>query len=273
MENTSFSFGQIFLILAYLANLSLLFLNLYGQTKSLRFKDFSSIAENYFRFNRKHPDEYSRSIRAIKDLKKAHSTNDYVQQATNLVNKSIVHLEWLKLDPITSYQLVPIWENPVLFALGKYSGLDQYKRYNFTNYKKSIERGFGVCGDASMILSQLLSKKRIPHKIVAFSEHVIIEAKVNNTKIVLDPDFNVIVNASISEVTQEPALIADNYTLKGYPYSDVELLSKIYSTKFWTYSSVYSFVPKRYLLERISYFLFWFAPPLSLGLLTVMLFR
>jgi hypothetical protein len=58
--------------------------------------------------------------------------------------------------------------------MGKYSGIPEYERYHFSNPYNSIERGIGICGDASILMSQMLEKNGIEADILTFPGHVVV---------------------------------------------------------------------------------------------------
>lgn len=251
---------MLFVSAVIIVSVAVLMLNLYGQFKSLRFSDFDSVPESQFRFGRKLPLSYREAKAKLKALMEVEDPLDYAQRATKLVSECLAHLEWYELDPLRSYQTVPIWENPILYILGRYSRLPYYQRYNFTDYRKTLERGFGICGDASTVLSQLLDKKSIKHQIVAFDEHVLVEAEIESKLYMLDPDFGLATNHSVEELSRQPGLTASYYRNAGFTDADGKVINIIMARPSYRYKSVYNFVPKRYLLERVSYWLFWTGP-------------
>jgi hypothetical protein len=254
---------MVFISVLIIVSLCVALLNIFGQFKTLRYSDFMTTPESLFRFGREEPLPYKEALGEISRLTQIDDRLTYAHEATKLVSKSLAHLEWNKLDPLKAYQTVPLWENPVLYLLGRYSGLPYYQRYNFTDYRRTLERGFGICGDASVVLSQLLDKKQIKHQIVAFDEHVLVEIEIDHKRYVLDPDFGVVAESSLKELADSPELIVNHYSNAGFPETDGRLLARILARRSYTYNSVYDFVPKRYLLERISYWLFWYGPVLG----------
>lgn len=254
----------------FLLSTLLVLLNLYGLTQSLRLKSFHFESDDMFRFTRKPPLSYKLSLNYIKKLQKLHSDQEFAIEATTLVNQSLAHLEWNALDPITSYQTIPIWENPLIWALGRFSKLPHYERYNFTHYKRTLERGFGICGDASMVLSQLLEKRGIDHNIVAFAGHVLIEATIDGQQYMLDPDYGIAIYHGIELLAKDKFLLISKFKKAGYKQKDALQMHRIINTPAYRYKNTFQFVPKRYLLERLSYWFFWFFPPLCL---TISIFK
>src|SRR5690606_25937644 len=96
---------------------------------------------------------YEESMLRIEGLRKMQDKDAAVKRAVRVVNGALVHPDWYRVDPVEYRQLVPVWENFFLYFLGKFSGLPQFERYHFANFRRSIERGIGMCGDASMVLS------------------------------------------------------------------------------------------------------------------------
>ena len=187
-------------------------------------------------------------------------------KANLLVSKSITHVQWYRVDPKDYRQLVPVWENYLLHLVGRLSDLEFYQRYHFVDYKKSIKRGIGVCGDTSMILNQILDKYGIENDIIAFNGHVVISATIDDQHYVADPDFGVLMSIPLAELSRRPKQVYDAYLAAGYTENDGVILVDTYSTKYSIFDDVYHFVTKRYIFEYTSYILIWLLP---IGLLIV----
>lgn len=248
-----------FAVLAF-TSLMLFSVNFYGLFQSLRYDGFKNTPEEHFRFGREEPLPYRNAIKEIDKLFDIDDELVFSGKASKLVSECLAHLEWEKLDPLQSKQTVPFWENPILYILGRFSSLHFYQRYNFTDYRRTIERGFGICGDASVVLSQLLDKKGIPHEIVAFDEHVLIEATIDESRIILDPDFGILINDNLDNLAKNSNLTEHIYREAGFSDNESKLMGRIFTRQKYTYGSVYKFLPKRFILERISYWLFWYGP-------------
>jgi hypothetical protein len=149
--------------------------------------------------------------------------------------------------------------------MGKFSGIPEYKRYHFANYRRSLERGIGICGDASMIMSQLLNQQNIANKILTFPGHVVVAASFDNgQQYILDADYGVIIPYSLNEFATSSTDIAKLYSEAGYPRRDFLLFQKIYSQDYNVWDGVEHFITKKYYFEKISYWLKWPVPILMI---------
>jgi hypothetical protein len=69
----------------------------------------------------------------------------FADRDNRVVSKSLAHIEWDKFGARKYNQLIPIWENYSLYFVGAYSGIPEYARYHFTDYKSSLYRNVGIC--------------------------------------------------------------------------------------------------------------------------------
>lgn len=149
---------RLFLTVAFLVGLTLLGLNLYGLTKSLRPEGLNpevlrfrqndlTLSKNAF---------FSSSVRL-----KSESDYNYATRLTHVIARGMAHVHWERFDPSVYNQMIPVWENFILYLMGKFSGIPEFERYHFTIPEKSMERGVGLCGDASMLLSELLTREKL----------------------------------------------------------------------------------------------------------------
>ena len=180
---------------------------------------------------------------------------------------SLSHIEWNKVDAKQYRLLIPVWENYFLYLLGNFSGLPQFERYHFVDYKRSIKRGIGICGDASMVLSQLLDKKGVENNIVSYRGHVITEAIFkDNSSMLLDPDFGVILGMNLQDLNDSPASAYSAYIEAGYSEREALKLVRIYSTQYTLFDDTYEFMCKLYIFEYLSYILKWLLPAIFIFL-------
>lgn len=264
---------RILKFLAYVLfalGLALMCLNLYGLTQSVRRPGLGVDDHALLRFI---PDEvwsYEQSMQAVVDLKKL-PEEKAVPEAVSVIKQSLVHPEWFEVDPVEYRQLVPSWENYFLYLLGRYSGLPQFERYHYSDYRRSIRRGIGVCGDASIVLSSILDELGIDNDILLFSGHVIVEYQTpDGTRRLADPDFGVMLRADLKELVENPSIISADYLNAGYSRREVNSLLRSYATDYTIYDDTYSFMAKRYVFERVSYVAKWVLPivlmlPLFMG--------
>ncbi len=186
----------------------------------------------------------------------------YLTRLNQLVATSIAHIHWDRYEPERFHQQVPIWENWMLWFLGEFSGLPEFEKYHFTKSDKSIERGIGVCGDVSMLLSEILRENGIDSYIISTQGHVIVE--VPEFDLIMDPDFGVVFSGPFEQVNQNAHTAARAYANAGYSVSEQQFLYRAYQSHFTRWDGARHFVTNKYYFERISYYAIWFLPILSI---------
>lgn len=248
--------------LSAIGALTLLALNFYGLTQEIRppsfdAKDLRFPQETFLTF------EYTMAnTQRLADENEV----DYAQRISRLIADSLAHIHWNEETDATRFnQKIPLWENYILFLMGELSGIPEYQKYHFIDYKKSLKRGIGICGDASMIAAQLLTKAGIKNKIVSFPRHVVVAVELENgDEIVVDADYGVVIPLPIEQMKQQSLLTEAYYSEAGYDKAESIGISLIYQDPFQRWNGVQHFVTKKYYFEYISYFLKWFIPFLLL---------
>lgn len=258
--------SRFFLVLAALSliiGLVLMGLNLYGLTQPIRKPGLGVTDVDQLRFVPEQVWSFQDSMAAIDGLEHAVSSQALARQANQVVNRSLVHIDWNRVDPVEYRQLVPVWENFFLHALGRYSGLPQFERYHYADYKRGILRGIGICGDASTVLSSVLDRYGIENRIISFNGHVIVEYETGEgLRELLDPDFGVELGVPLSRLAESGPLVRSRYRQAGYREREINTLMRAYGTRYAIFDDTYHFMSKRYLFERGSYVAKWFIPAL-----------
>ena len=253
-------FLSLISFLLVITALTLFTLNIYGLFRSLRNPDIYT-EKNLLSGNNSTLD--LETFKKELSRKKNESDKKYAIRINEVVQKGIAHIDWNETD-VTKYHLrIPVWENYILFALSFSPFFDDFKRYHFTDYQKSIERGVGICGDAAMVLSAILEKKNINTNIIAFKGHVINEVNINRTNKtwwLFDPYLGVVMQHNLTELTENPQLAKPFYLNKGYSTDRADELVSIYKSIPDVYEDVNSFGPTKALVERLSYRLIWIIP-------------
>lgn len=247
----------LIIVFFFILGVILFSINIYGLFQEIRPFSF---AEKELRFSGDSPTSYKETIALIKRL-----TNEtdvaYTKRVNEVISNGLAHIHWTKFKPEKFNQLVPIWENYILFFMGKFSGIPEYQRYHFADYRRSLNRGIGICGDASMILSQTLNAASIKNKIVTFPGHVAILVTFSDGSQQLhDPDFGVSLPFNIEKLQEDVSLVKKYYLAKGYTEKDFNTLKKTYSGPYELWDGVNNFITKKYYFEYIAYFLKWLLP-------------
>ncbi len=233
-------------------------INVYGLTQSMNQDDISS---EYLRFGDRDKlissEQLSSGINKLRD----ESDAEFAKRITKLIADGISHIHWEDYEPEKFHQQVPLWENWILWAMGEFSGIPEFEKYHFTQIDKSIERGIGLCGDVSMLLSEILRVNGIANQIITAPGHVIVEAIDDG--LVLDPDFGVYIEAPFIVINKKPELTKTAYSSAGYP-DDGVYLSEWYLGDFTRWDGAMHFVTQKYYFERFSYVAIWMIPILLL---------
>lgn len=253
---------------------ALLTLNLYGEWTTMR------IAEDVPKSTLRFPNDLTLSYdEAIAQLEKRDDETDaeFAIRLTGVIQKSLAHLDrWTTHQPDLYNQRVPIEENIWLHLLGRFSTQPEIVRYHFGNYKRTMERGIGLCGDHSLVLSGVLWDNDIPNLIRAYPDgHVLIETQpTEGPPLILDPDFGVhYEKVSTDNEAQIMKRTALEYGKAGYGAFDIETINEIYSGESQTFKNPMDFMKKRYILEHILYVVKWLAPAFLIGLGILLLRR
>lgn len=244
-------------VIALISGAVLLSVNIYGIFKDVRPQMFFA---DELRFEEDITLSREETFEALERLE-GETDKEYADRITKVIGSGLAHVHWERYDTQKFNQLIPIWENYFLYFMGRFSGIPEFERYHFANYERSLNRGIGICGDASMIMSQLLDKQGIPNQLLTFPGHVVLAATFDNgQELTFDPDFGVSLDYSPVDLRSSPDAIRQAYTDAGYLQSDVNLLNTIYDNEFERWNGVSHFITKKYYFEILAYWLKWPLP-------------
>lgn len=248
------------LYLILIIGITLLVINIYGLFRSI--EPDKILPENIHFSTKASPITYEAALHGL--IKVADDTNtSYAERANQVIANRMTHIHWFKYQNTKFNQLIPIWDNYFLFLVGKFTKIPEFQRYHFANYQKSLKRGIGVCGDKSIVLSQVLNKEGIKNEIISFRQHVLVEV-VNSDGCVItyDPDFGVSLPISIKNTNSNKAIVRECYSAIGLSTRRINDLMSIYSKPYNVWRSTFHFMTKRLLFEQLTYFLKWPFPML-----------
>jgi hypothetical protein len=239
----------------------LLLVNFYGFTQALR---PANITVENLRFGDADvslsQDEYFDAVK-----RKANESDlQYSQRLTTIISQGTAHIHWEQYDPRLFHQLVPVWENWILHTMGIFSGIPEFQRYHFANPYKSMERGIGICGDASMVMTQLLEENGIEASMLTFPGHVVVTAVIDGSAYIFDPDFGVVIPASAEQLNQNVNIVDGLYSNAGYPASDDDFFMNTYNKAYTTWDGPETFITKKFYFEKFAYLAKWLFPLLAL---------
>ena len=187
---------------------------------------------------------------------------DYVTRLTNLVHRSTVN--YWDDEGIDRYHLrVPVYENYLLF-IASYLKPKEYRKYEFCNYQKALDRAIGLCSQRSIILAEILRRNGVGSAIVGFAGHVVVTAQIDTDHDkwwVADPDHGVVINRDTAEIQRDPEVIKPFYSDRGYDAETIRNLTMIYALQPTISASTKEYRTwKVYYFEYLSYVLIWIIP-------------
>ena len=241
---------------------ALLLVNLYGLTQDIQPKQ---ITGRDFRF----PVDKTLSYEEVLPLlvkTEEQSTVEFSIHSSETISKALAHIHWNEeTDPTIFHQRVPVWENYFLYIMSFITQMPEYEKYHYADYQRSLKRGIGICGDASLVMSQVLDENGINNQMVSFPGHVILEADTGTgAKYTYDPDFGVSIPHSIEAISASPDIVRGYYLSKGYSEREVKVLTSLYSKNFERWDGVTHFMTKKYYFEQFAYIMKWPLPLLLL---------
>lgn len=201
-------------------------------------------------------------IKEMLKRKNNESNIDFAVRINKVVNDGFAH--YWKAAGTEKYHLrVPVWENYLLYA-ASYINPKKYERYEFSNYRKNLERGVGLCSTHSAIVKGVLLENGIKAELLDVGgHHVVVRAELNDTATyLLDPDFGVVVPHDTAALTFNPELARapfENMAALYYPDAidpyTTDYVVKIFGDKKHTYTISNWF-------ETFSYWAIWIIPVL-----------
>ncbi len=239
--------------------LALLLINVYGLFKTMRNPDVYTLENSIHNRVNDATIRYP-EIKKLLKKKENESNIDFGIRITHIVANGFAH--YWRREGISKFHLrVPVWENYLLYA-ASYINPAKYERYEFTNYKKNLERGVGLCSTHSTILKGVLLDNGIKAELLDVGgHHVVVRAELNDTATyILDPDFGIVVPYDTTAIAANPELVRASYKdMANLYYPDAvdpytpDILVDIFGKKLYVYSVDNWF-------ESFSYVAIWVIP-------------
>jgi hypothetical protein len=257
---------------AFYTGLLLLAINIFGMFKTMRNPAVYSEEKTI----RNRLNDISIEYPGILDMlkrKDLESNVDFAVRINKVVNDGFIH--YWRDQGIEKYHLrVPVWENWILFA-ASYISPGKYKKYEFSNYKKNLERGVGLCSTHSTIVKGVLLDNGIKAELMDVGgHHVVVRAELDSMDTyILDPDFGVVVPFDTAAISANPELVREPYgRLAELYYPDAkdpyttDYLVKIFGDRKYIYTLNSGF-------EDFTYWAKWLIPPLLMSSFLLTLVR
>lgn len=186
-----------------------------------------------------------------------------VERATLLVDDSVAQW-WGDEKAVDTYAMrVPPRENFVLWSLS-WTVPRVYREYEFCSARKAVERGLGLCSQASIVLVTALRENRVDASIVGLSGHVVVRARVAPDRwVIADPDSGVVFDHDLPGLETSPSIARDAYLARGIPETAATTLSRAFSSEGNVIvGGVEEFAPTVCSIERAAYAIKWALPSL-----------
>jgi hypothetical protein len=198
---------KTFKLLLFIAGLSLLALNCIGLFKSLRNPELYSEIETRrvqdvkFKYS-----EFSENLKR----KPTEQDRDFAVRINQVVKDGFLH--YWEDDAIHKYYLtIPVWEN-YLLTLASVFKPRKYRKYEFGNYKKNLERGTGLCSTHSTIVKGILNENGISAELLDLGGHVVITARTGqDPDFILDPDYGIHIPFTRAQIEADPEITRPFY--------------------------------------------------------------
>ncbi|MGQ0749518.1 MAG: transglutaminase-like domain-containing protein [Betaproteobacteria bacterium] len=217
------------------------------------------------------PDDITLTARQVHDVIAAPAADrkSYAMAVSHAINKGVAHYLWLD-EGIEKYNLrVPFHENYILFV-ASYLIPQYYRKYEFRDYRRAIERGVGLCSQHAIIVAEILRKKGLASGIVSMPTHadmpghVVATARVDDARNewwILDADYGVVVPHGIEAVRAQPSIVAPYYRRRGYDEQTVATLVSNYAKDARVFpDGAKNYGVMTYWAEAIAYALIWIIP-------------
>ncbi|WOJ95054.1 transglutaminase domain-containing protein [Congregibacter variabilis] len=185
---------------------------------------------------------------------------EYAERLTKVIADGLAHIHWEQYPVDRFNQRVPFWENYILWAMSVFTPIPEYRRYHFSNPEKSMERGIGICGDASILMSQLLEREGIRSRLITVPGHVLVEALINGAWQTFDPDFGVVLGSPASELAINAGSVANLYKEQGFKYYEAAFIEDALAASPTYWDGVKHFITKKHYFEKFAYVFKWILP-------------
>jgi len=250
----------------------LLAINVYGLFKSLRnpaiYDEEKTLHNRLGDITIKYPDIEKDFARHANESEK-----DFAIRMNTVVNKGMCH--YWKDDGVAKYNLrVPVYENYLLYAAA-YIDPKEYSKYEFSDYKKDLERGVGLCSTHSIVLKGILNKNGIDASLWDIAGHVVLRTKVSeNEWYMLDPDFGVVVPYDTAAIQENPELVRPAYAnMAALYYPDAkDPYTTDHVVKIYGKEGNHIYTVDNW-FEYFSYVAIWIIPVLLMLPYTITLFK
>ena len=186
----------------------------------------------------------------------------YVQRFAELVSKKM-----LLIDP--KYTKPTVFENWILWIYSNLKG-----EYEWSNTKRAVRLGGGYCSQHAIVFNNILREQDIQSRIVKLGGHVVNEVLIKGKWRVYDSDYNVVFDASLKDLENDPNQVFEGYVRAGRPKEEARYWQNVFATDAdnWHYKKTRTYRDEKYYIEVASLYLVWIVPILLILLGAAMRF-
>lgn len=262
---------KIFVKILFYLGISLLAINIFGLFKSMRnpeiYQEEKKLRNRINDITIEYPE-----INNLLEKRDDESNRDFAIRINKVVNDGFSH--YWKEAGIEKYNLrVPIWENYLLYAASLVDP-ENYRRYEFSDYKKNLERGVGLCSSHSIVVKGVLNNHGMDARLWDIAGHVVVRAAVDAKEaIILDPDFGIVVPFDTAAIEEDPELVRPFYKeMSNLYYPDaIEPYTTDHVVEIFGKAGNHTYTVDNW-FEHFSYYAIWILPlilmvPYTIGLL------
>ena len=174
---------------------------------------------------------YDQTLKNIKDNFNEEVTLQFLKYSNSAYYNSVDHNFY---DNLNSISILDNWilyfakyADPILvkFNLQK-KNTNALLNFESFKYHRALGRGFGLCSQNALGLSDLLYKKyNVKIKVVGLDGHIVAEVEIDNKKVILDPSYNIFMPFSIKEAELNLDVVKEYYK-----YTDEPEIFKTYNS-------------------------------------------
>lgn len=159
----------------------------------------------------------------------------------------------------------------ILYSLGLIRQDNVFSHYETMNFRRAMRRGFGICSQNALGLTDLLTRQyNLNVHMVGLEGHVVTEVRLDDgRKFTLDPSAGLVFDFSVSVAQKNQTILDEQYSLIGQ-----SVLAKAYDASgnlIFPEPGARGYRPRFYLIEKVSETAKWVIPIalliLGLGLL------
>lgn len=186
---------------------------------------------------------------------------------TRAVNLGVAHY-WEEAGVARYGMRVPLAENYLLHLAG-WALPRSFRRYEYTDRRRAVARGVGLCSQRAIVLAELLRERDVDARVVDLGGHVVVEARAAETGgawWVLDADYAVMIPRGVAALAGDPGVIAEAYATVD-PRA-VAYLQRAYGPDGNVPAAgpgARGFHPRQWAVERVAYALKWLLPVMLLA--------